>query len=147
MAREDKNVDEGGSATSSKPTEYTANKAAETNILKPEKKPQESSSKTKNTEERNNSDPKAPKMDTRSSSQLKSVPGKLKNYFAEQDEEYFSSQETDDFLFQENPERNNGIRKKGEFVRSIVCLSITMFLSGIANHFCFSITLYQVIRF
>ena len=60
------------------------------------KKPQESSSKTKSTEEMINSDPKAPKMATRSSSRLKSVPEDLKNYFTEQDEEYFSSQETDD---------------------------------------------------
>ena len=36
----------------------------------------------------------APKMATRSSSRLKSVPEKLKNYFIEQDDEHFSSQET-----------------------------------------------------
>ena len=35
-------------------------------------------------------------MDTRSSNRLKSVPERLKNYFTEQDEVYFSSQETDD---------------------------------------------------
>ena len=56
----------------------------------------ESSSKTKSTEEKINSNPKSPKMATRSSSRLKSVPDRLRNYFAEQDEEYFSSQETDD---------------------------------------------------
>ena len=33
------------------------------------------------------------------------------------------------FLFQENPERNNGIEKKDEFVRSIVWWSISMFVS------------------
>ena len=37
-------------------------------------------------------------MTTSSSSRLKLVPEKLKNYFTEQDEEYFSSQETDDFF-------------------------------------------------
>ena len=40
-------------------------KAAETKIPKPEKKPQESSSKTKSTKEKINSDPRAPKMATR----------------------------------------------------------------------------------
>ena len=45
---------------------------------------------------------------------------KLNNYSTEQDEEYFSSQETDDVFFQKNSERNNGIKEKGEFVRSIV---------------------------
>ena len=35
-------------------------------------------------------------MATRPSSRLKSVPERLENYFTEQDEEYFSSQETDD---------------------------------------------------
>ena len=78
-------------------------------------------------------------MATRSSSRLKSVPEKLKIYFTGQDEEYLSSQETDVF-FQENPERSNGTENKEEFVRSIVWWSITMFLSGIASHFCFSIT-------
>ena len=58
-------------------------------------------------------------MATRPSSRLKSVPERLKNYFTEQDEEYFSSQETDDVFFRENPERNNGIEKKDEFVWSI----------------------------
>ena len=38
-------------------------------------------------------------MSTSSSCRLKLVPEKLKNYFTEQDEEYFSSQETDaDFV-------------------------------------------------
>ena len=90
------NVPEGGGATSSKATEYTGKKPAETKIPKPEKKQQESSSKTKSTEEKINSNPKAPKMATRSSSRLKSVPERLKNYFTEQNDEYFSSQETDD---------------------------------------------------
>ena len=49
------------------------------------KKPQESRNKTKSNEEKNNCDPKAPKQATRSSSQKKSVPEKLKNYFTEQD--------------------------------------------------------------
>ena len=51
---------------------------------------------TKSTEEKINSAPKAPKMATRSGSQLKSVPEKLKNFFTQQDEKYFSGQETDD---------------------------------------------------
>ena len=93
---EAQNVPEGGGATSSKATKYTEKKPAETKIPKPEKKQQESSSKTKSIEEKINSNPKAPKMATRSSSRLKSVPERLKNYFTEQDEEYFSSQETDD---------------------------------------------------
>ena len=70
-------------------------KPAETKIPKPEKKQQDSSSK-KSTEEKINSNRKAPKMATRSSSRLKSVPERLKNYFTEQGGEYFSSQETDD---------------------------------------------------
>ena len=94
-------------------------KSGRKNIPKPEEKPHKSSGKTKSSEEKINSDCRAPKMAKRSSSQLKLVPEKLKNYFTEQDEEYFSSQETDDF-FQENPERNNEIEKKDEFVRSIV---------------------------
>ena len=89
------NVPEGGGATSSKATEYTEKKSAETKIPKPEQKQQDSSSKTKSTEEKVNSNARAPKMATRSSSRLKSVPERLKNYFTEQDEEYFSSQETD----------------------------------------------------
>ena len=51
----------------------TLKKPAGTKIPKPEKKQQESSSKTKSTEEKINSNPKAPKMATRSSSRLKSV--------------------------------------------------------------------------
>ena len=49
-------------------------------------------------------------MAKRSSSRLKSVTEKLKNYFTEQDNEYFSSEGADDcfFLFQENSEKNNG---------------------------------------
>ena len=43
-------------------------KPDETKIPKPEKKQQESSSKTKSTEEKINSNPRAPKMATRSSS-------------------------------------------------------------------------------
>ena len=79
-----------------KKLQSTLKKTAETKIPNPEKKQQESSSKTKSTEEKINSNPKAPKMDTRSSNRLKSVPERLKNYFTEQDEVYFSSQETDD---------------------------------------------------
>ena len=45
------NVPKGGGATSSKAIEYTEKKSAETQIPKPEKKQQESSSKTKSTEE------------------------------------------------------------------------------------------------
>ena len=86
------NVPEGGGDTSSKAREYTEKKPAETKIPKPEKKQQESSTKTKSTEEWINSNPKAPKMATRSSSRLKLVPERLKNYFTEQDEEYSSSQ-------------------------------------------------------
>ena len=71
-------------------------KPAETKIPKPEKKQQESSSKTRSNEEKINSNPKAPKMAKRSSSRLQSVPERLRNYFTEPDEEYFSSQETDD---------------------------------------------------
>ena len=71
-------------------------KSAETKIPKPEEKPQASSSKTKNTEEKFNSDPKAPKMATTSSRRLQPVPEKLMNYVTEQDEEYFSCRETDD---------------------------------------------------
>ena len=79
-----------------KPTEYTGKEVAETKNQKTEKKPQESSSKTKTTEENTNSDPKAPKMAKKSRSRLKSVSDILKNCFTEQDEEYFISQETDD---------------------------------------------------
>ena len=39
------------------------------------------------------------------------------------------------FLFPDNPEKNNGTEKKDEFVRSTVCWSITMFVSGSASHF------------
>ena len=59
------------------------------------KKPHESSSKTKSTEEKINIDPKAPQIATTSSSRLKSLPEKLQNYFTDQDNEYFISQETD----------------------------------------------------
>ena len=54
------NVPKGGAATSSKAAEYTEKKPAETKIKKQEKKHQESSSKTKSTEEKINSNPKAP---------------------------------------------------------------------------------------
>ena len=67
------NVAEGGCAASSKPTEYTE-KNSRNKIQKPEKKPQESTSKTKSTEEKINTDCKAPKMANRSSSRLKLVP-------------------------------------------------------------------------
>ena len=56
---------------------------AETKTPKPETKPQDASSKTKNTEEKTNSDRKAHKMVSRSRSRIKSE--KLKNYFTEQD--------------------------------------------------------------
>ena len=51
-----------------KPTEYTGKKAAETEIPKQEKEPQESSNETKRTDEKINSNNKAPKLATRSSS-------------------------------------------------------------------------------
>ena len=57
-------------------------------------------------------------MATKSSSRLKSVPEKLKNYLTEQDEEYFSSQENDD-VFRKNEEEIME-SKIGEFVWSIV---------------------------
>ena len=94
----EQNVAEGGGETSSKPTEYTGKKQQKQKFQNQKKKPQEFSSKTKSSEEKINSDRKAPKMATRSSSRLKSVPEKLKIYFTEQDEEYFSSQETDVFV-------------------------------------------------
>ena len=51
----------------------------------------------------------------------------------EQDEEYFSSQETDDVLFQESSERNNGIEKKGEFVwTSCDGVSLCLYLALLA---------------
>ena len=139
-------VAEWGGATSSKPTEYTGKKSAETKIPKTEKKPQKSSCKTKSTEEKINSDPKAPKTATRSSSRLKSVPEKLKNFLMIKMKRILAARKLMMFLFQKNPERNNGIEKKDEFIRSIVWWNITMFVSGIASNFCFSITLYQVIR-
>ena len=74
----------------------TLEKKQQKKIPKPERKPQESSSKTKSTEQKINGDLKAIKMATKSSSRLKSVPEKLKNYFTEQDVEYFSSQENSD---------------------------------------------------
>ena len=40
------------------------------------------------------------------------MPEKLKNYFTEQDEEYFRSQDTADVFFQKNSEKNNGTDKK-----------------------------------
>ena len=92
-------------------------KAAEKNP-KPERKPQESSSKTKSTEQKINGDLRAIKMATNSSSRLKSVPEKLKNYLTEQDEEYFSSQENDD-VFRKNEEEIME-SKIGEFVWRIV---------------------------
>ena len=107
------NVAEGVGATSSKPKEYTGKKAAETKNPKPEKKPQESSSKTKSSDEKINSDPKASNMATRSSSPLKSVPVKLRNYFTEQDEEYFSRQETNDVFVSRNSREIYWNRKEG----------------------------------
>ena len=76
-------------------------KTAETKIPKTKRNPQESSSKTIIPEEKIDGDPKETKMATRFSSRLKSVPEKLKNSFTEQDEEYFSSQETDEDFFSE----------------------------------------------
>ena len=90
------NVSEGGGATSSKATQYTEKKTSRNKNFNTRKKQQDSSSKTKRNEEKINSNPKAPKMATRSSSLLKSVPERLKNYFTEQGEQYFSSQEIDD---------------------------------------------------
>ena len=51
-------------------------------------------------------------MATRSSSRLKSVPERLKNYFTEQDEEYFSSQETDDVFVSGKSRRKIWNRKE-----------------------------------
>ena len=79
----------------------TLEKKQQKKIPKPERKPQESSSKTKSTEQKINGNLKAIKMATKSSSRLKSVPEKLKNYFTEQDEEYFCSQENDDVFVSE----------------------------------------------
>ena len=79
------NVAEKGGASSSN-LQSTMKKSRRNKNCKTGKKPQESSSKTKSTEENNNSDLMAPKMATRSSSRLKSVSEKLKNYFTEQDE-------------------------------------------------------------
>ena len=67
-----------------------------------------------------NSNTKAPEMATGSSSRLKSVPERLQNYFTEQDDEYFSSQETDDVFVSGKSRKNNGIEKKDELVWSIV---------------------------
>ena len=73
-----------------------AKKKAETKIPKPQKKPQEASSKTKSTEKKINSDPKAPQIVTKSSNQLKRLLEKLMKIFSLQDGECFSSQKTDD---------------------------------------------------
>ena len=73
------------------------------NIPKSEKKPNDSSTKTKSTKENIYSNPQAPKIGKKSSSRLKLVPEKLRNYFTEQDEEYFSSQETDDVFVARTP--------------------------------------------
>ena len=84
-------------------------------------------------------------MAKESSSRLKLVPDKLMKLFTQQ-EDYFSSQETDDFFcFKKSSRKNNGFEKQGELVR-IVWYSITMLLSGIDSHNCFSITLYRDIR-
>ena len=66
-------------------------KTSKTKTQKPDKNHRNLIIKQKSTEESTNRDHKAPQMATRSSSRLKSVPEKLKNYFTEQDEEYFSS--------------------------------------------------------
>ena len=112
------NVPEGGGATSSKATEHTEKKPAETKIPKPEKKQQESSSKTNSTEQKINSDPKAPKMATKSSSRLKSVPERLQItlLLLSKMRSTLSARKLMMFLFQENPDRNNGMEKKDEFV-------------------------------
>ena len=57
-------VAEGGGTNSSKLKEYAGNRAAKTKFPNPEKKPHEAINKTKNTEEKFNRDPKAPKMAT-----------------------------------------------------------------------------------
>ena len=59
-------------------------------------------------------------MTTSSSSRSKSVPQKLKNYFTEQDEEYFSSQETDDVFVSRKSGNNKGTEKEDAFNRTIV---------------------------
>ena len=136
------NLDEGGGATFSKRTEYTGKKAAEAKIEKQEKKLQEASSKTKSTEEKVNSDAKAPKRATRSSSQLISLPMKLRNYFTGQDEEYFTNQETDDVFVSEKYRKKYWNQKE----RRVCPEQHVMFVSFIASHFCFSIALYRVVR-
>ena len=79
-------------------------------------------------------------MATKSSSQLKSVPGKRKKYFTEQYEEYFSSQETDDnFLRKMQKEIMESNRKSSsssascEGVSLCLCLSLLPFL--LLHHF------------
>ena len=123
------NVPEGGGATSSKATEYTEKKTSRNKNSKSRKKQQESSSKTKSTEESINSNPKAPKMATRSSIRLKLVPERLNNYFTEQDEEYFSSQETDLVFVSGKSRKKLWNRKKDEFVWSIVMEYHYVFIS------------------
>ena len=80
-------------------------KAAESKCPKPEKNLRSLVVKN-STEEKINSDRMAPKMTAKSSSRLKSVPEKLKNYFFEQDEVYFSSQETGDVLLSGKSRKN-----------------------------------------
>ena len=99
---------EGGDATSSKPKDYTEEKAGKTKIPKIRKKPQEAaSSRTKN-EEKIKSDPRAPKMATESSNRLKSVFEKLKNFFLlSKMKSTIPVRKLMTFSFQENLNRNN----------------------------------------
>ena len=80
--------------TNSKTTEYSGKKAAEKKFPKPEKRHMKLVVKQKVLQKRLTVIPRHQKWQ-KSSSRLKSVPEKLKNYFTEQDEEQFSSQETD----------------------------------------------------
>ena len=75
-------------------------------------KTHESISTTKSTEKKINIDPKAPQIATRSSSRLKSLSEKLQNYFTDQDEEYFISQETDDVFVSSKSRKKKGNEKR-----------------------------------
>ena len=90
-----KNVAERRCATSSKHTEYTG-KNQQTQKFQNQKKSHRNLVVKQSTEEKINSDPRALKKSTRSSSLFKLVPEKLKNYVKEQDEEYFSGEEAND---------------------------------------------------
>ena len=69
-------------------------------------------------------------MAKNSNSWLKLVPDKLMNLLTEQDEDYFSSQETDDFLFQEREIMDS--KRKGIRFASCDIVSLFLFLALIA---------------